>query len=379
MTRILHLDSYPDILEILSSISQAAGCETLTTSDSYEAWAVLHSVPVDLLMEDLTLAPIDGLKLLELVRADNQLGGIPVLIVSAKVYAQAQTAAFKAGANGYVTKPFTTQQIISEIDRLMLARGKRHLSIPAVLKIFANRPGADTCVPALKDTDPSVRLDAVNGLKWLKDTRAVEPLLSLLNDSEIQVRWAAIHTLGLLNDRRAVQPLMALLRDADVLNRWAAALALGRLDAKEALKPLVAALGDENNLVRMMAALAVGYLKDPGLIISQLRGLLTDSDPMVVRAAGQALNDTKTQRDVKKPELTRPKRAKEQASLTEARNPILKIAMVTGWLYMFIAVNVLMSGEPVDAGGWIYPLHAVGAMLIAIVYPFIWLYHLIFG
>ena len=60
--------------------------------------------------------------------------------------------------------------------------------------------------------------------------------------------------------------------------------------------------------------------------------------------------------------------------------PLVRKALLTlGWLYLFITVNLLMVGEPFDSAGWVNPLHAIGALLIVVFYPIVWLYRLIFG
>ncbi len=56
-----------------------------------------------------------------------------------------------------------------------------------------------------------------------------------------------------------------------------------------------------------------------------------------------------------------------------------KILLTIVWIYLFISVNLLMIGEPFDSGGWLNPSHAIGALVIAIFYPFIWLYRMFFG
>ena len=316
--RTLCLDYRPEILEILSAILEAAGCEVLATTDTYEAWALLHSVPVDLFTQDLTLFDIDGHEFLRMLRADIQLKSIPVLIVSARVDKQEILAAYKEGADGYVTKPFPLQYILNMINVIVPACQMSPLSVS---EMRPDEPRIETAIQGLKDRHASVRLAAVNSLRRIKDTRAVRPIISLLRDREIEVRWAAIHTLGLLNDPRAVQPLVALLSDANVLNRWAAALALGRLGAKEALKPFVAALADENSLVRMMAALGLGYLKEPS-VVPALRMRLTDTDPMVARAARRALDDINAEEDLRKRGPGQRKREKKQGELPGASTDV---------------------------------------------------------
>jgi hypothetical protein len=64
----------------------------------------------------------------------------------------------------------------------------------------------------------------------------------------------------------------------------------------------------------------------------------------------------------------------------QPKKPTLhKVALTIGWFYLFITVSLLMVGEPVDSTGWSNPTHALGAVFIAIFYPFVWLYRLLFS
>ena len=78
---------------------------------------------------------------------------------------------------------------------------------------------------------PSVREAAVETLKELNDTRAVEPLIQALKDEDSSVREGAAWALGKLNDTRAAEPLILALKDKDEDPdvRWRAAEALTKL------------------------------------------------------------------------------------------------------------------------------------------------------
>ena len=73
---------------------------------------------------------------------------------------------------------------------------------------------------------PSVREAAVETMKELNDTRAVEPLIQALKDEDSSVREGAAWALGSLGDTRAVDPLILALKDEDSQVRDNAAWAL---------------------------------------------------------------------------------------------------------------------------------------------------------
>ena len=77
MARILIVDDEPSVCTLLSRYLGNNGYECITTADSYEAWALLHTVPFDLVTQDLNRAGIDGQALCELVRSDEGLRDLP--------------------------------------------------------------------------------------------------------------------------------------------------------------------------------------------------------------------------------------------------------------------------------------------------------------
>ena len=86
----------------------------------------------------------------------------------------------------------------------------------------------------------------------------------------------------------------------------------------------------------MMAALALGYLKEPSVVAS-LRMRLTDSDPMVARAARKALYDIHVHGDLRKTARTRPNREKKET------NPLAASSDVWYWRIFFLVIAGLIG------------------------------------
>ncbi|WP_137955478.1 HEAT repeat domain-containing protein [Burkholderia sp. 4M9327F10] len=185
----------------------------------------------------------------------------------------------------------------------------------------------EPALEALADATPSVRLEAVAVLGWLKDARALPPLAALATgDAEADVRRAAVGSLGFApaTHEAATAALLDALRDGAWQVREEAATTLGKLRAPAALAPLLAALDDDYWQVRLRAvralgqtgdisaapavaallthtisnlrkeaALALGELRDPGTLPA-LRDALDDRDPDVRKAVRIALQQVES-------------------------------------------------------------------------------------
>jgi HEAT repeat protein/DNA-binding NarL/FixJ family response regulator len=294
-----------------------------TTHDGYEAWALLHTLPFDLLIQDTWRPYINAIDLLDLMHMDEHLNDVLVLMVSAFAWNEDRLKKFDIDCkiDAYLSKPFGPQELLMIIRRVLLRRGnavppeserykKLKLSIDTPENYIAALHNTDSEVrsialnggwyksnkkwpiepplQALGDPHGKVRLAAVRALRRLKDVRAVAPLVALFDDEEVEVRLAAVQTLGLLGYQRAVEPLIARLGDTDV--RWAILLALGRLKALRAVDHALEALHDARALVRMMAARTLGCL-EASRGVAPLIDILADTEVIVRMSAIQALGE----------------------------------------------------------------------------------------
>jgi DNA-binding response OmpR family regulator len=110
---ILVVDDEPSIRELLREVLGAEGYAVETTAGKSAALARLESGDVALLSVDLELPGLDGLELCRQVRARQALVSLPIVVMSTLDDESARAAAFVAGANHYLPKPFHVDGLIT--------------------------------------------------------------------------------------------------------------------------------------------------------------------------------------------------------------------------------------------------------------------------
>jgi DNA-binding response OmpR family regulator len=116
--RILVVDDELDILDLLSELLGEAGYEVVRAADGREAIrALFHSQP-DIVLLDVAMPELDGWQTLERIR---DITDVPVLLLTARAGEDDKVRGLRAGANDYVTKPFSTRELLARIDALLRA------------------------------------------------------------------------------------------------------------------------------------------------------------------------------------------------------------------------------------------------------------------
>lgn len=113
MHRILIVDDDPSIRRLLAMTLAFAGFMTETASTAKEGLKKSSDEDFHLILLDLGLPDMSGVKFLERYRENKQ---IPVIVVSAVHDESDKIAALNAGADDYVTKPFNTNELIARIN-----------------------------------------------------------------------------------------------------------------------------------------------------------------------------------------------------------------------------------------------------------------------
>ncbi len=118
--RVLIVDDEPYILRILAFKLRRAGYVALEATSSEEALDILESSPVHCLILDVTLAtPTTGFALAERLRDDLRFCRTPVVFLTARALAADLRRGRELGAAAYITKPFSLQQVLDEVARLV--------------------------------------------------------------------------------------------------------------------------------------------------------------------------------------------------------------------------------------------------------------------
>ncbi len=124
MTEILVVDDSKVMREmIVACLRSVPGAVFTQAASGLEAIERLSLKHFDLVMLDLNMPDIGGIEVVEFVRAQDKLRALPVVIVTTRGDGGSRARALQAGATRFVTKPFTPQAILAEVNGLLGASG----------------------------------------------------------------------------------------------------------------------------------------------------------------------------------------------------------------------------------------------------------------
>ncbi len=104
------------------------GHDVTTAEDAFEGLALLARPPgTDLLILDVAMPKMDGLTLLRMLRHDDRYRGIPIIMLTASYDDQDHTTARAEGANDFLVKPASSQELVEAVSRLLTTRAARPL------------------------------------------------------------------------------------------------------------------------------------------------------------------------------------------------------------------------------------------------------------
>lgn len=117
--KILAVDDFSTMRRIVKNLLRQLGYHNVSEAeDGAMALGILQKEPFDFVISDWNMPNMTGLELLKAIRADNNLKGIPVLLITAEALKENVVEAVKAGANGYIVKPFTPDTLQEKIDTI---------------------------------------------------------------------------------------------------------------------------------------------------------------------------------------------------------------------------------------------------------------------
>src|SRR5512139_189666 len=132
--RILVVDDDRQIIRLVQSYLQQSGFTVLTAYDGEEALHALRREKPDLAVLDLMLPKRDGLEITRLVRSDETLAAMPILMLTARVEDVDKLVGLELGADDYLTKPFNPPEVVARV-KAILRRSGGTLKPPAILQV----------------------------------------------------------------------------------------------------------------------------------------------------------------------------------------------------------------------------------------------------
>ncbi|MCT0207418.1 response regulator transcription factor [Synechococcus sp. CS-1332] len=125
--RLLLVDDEPGLRTAVKAYLEDEGFAVTTANDGEEGWTAAQAQMPDVVITDVMMPRCDGYGLLKRLRADERLGGTPVIFLTAKGMTADRIAGFQAGADDYIPKPFDPDELVARV-RNVVRRQERLLA-----------------------------------------------------------------------------------------------------------------------------------------------------------------------------------------------------------------------------------------------------------
>ena len=113
---VLVVDDDPDIRDLVTMKIASAGFDVRTAADGEAALTAARAFMPDLVLLDRMMPGLDGLQVCRMLRADPDLDRTLVLMLTAKARESDVRDGFAAGADGYITKPFSPCELLARVE-----------------------------------------------------------------------------------------------------------------------------------------------------------------------------------------------------------------------------------------------------------------------
>ena len=119
MTLVLVADDDADIRDLVAYKLEQAGLEVVAVEDGQAALEQARARRPMLAVLDVSMPGLSGIDVCRMLRADPATAGMLIIMLTARVQQQDVEGGFSAGADDYVTKPFSPRALVSRIEALL--------------------------------------------------------------------------------------------------------------------------------------------------------------------------------------------------------------------------------------------------------------------
>ncbi len=119
MRSILTVDDSLSVRQVLAITLRGGGFEVIQAHDGQEALEIARETPVDLVITDLYMPRMNGIRLVEALRALPAYASTPLLLLTTDNSAAGRSAGRAAGATGWIGKPFNPARLLETVRQLL--------------------------------------------------------------------------------------------------------------------------------------------------------------------------------------------------------------------------------------------------------------------
>ncbi len=105
--------------QLCYALQRVVGMETVEAADGADAWRKLSSAPFDVVITDINMPLLDGLKLVALVRAGGAHQHVPLVVITTEGAEADRRRAMSLGASAYLVKPVQANQVVETVRSLL--------------------------------------------------------------------------------------------------------------------------------------------------------------------------------------------------------------------------------------------------------------------
>ena len=119
MKRILTVDDSASVRQMASFTLRKAGYEVTEATDGRDGVAKAGPSKFDMIITDLNMPNMDGIQMIAALRALAGYAFVPILMLTTESQPEKKDAGRKAGATGWIVKPFNTDQLLVVVQKLV--------------------------------------------------------------------------------------------------------------------------------------------------------------------------------------------------------------------------------------------------------------------
>jgi DNA-binding response OmpR family regulator len=116
---VLIADDDPDIRALVGFRLEAAGCNVMRAADGEEALQMAEQATPDLCVLDVMMPKLDGLGVTRALRGRAETQRTPILLLTAKAGDEDVARGYEAGADDYMKKPFSPQELAARVEQVL--------------------------------------------------------------------------------------------------------------------------------------------------------------------------------------------------------------------------------------------------------------------
>lgn len=116
--KILVVEDEKNIVLSLRMLLEKRGYEVAVADSGLRAMELVYEFRPDVVLLDLVIPKMDGYMVCEAIKSEGETRGIKVVIISAKSDKDSIDRAYSLGADDYIVKPFTPEQVLSKIQQI---------------------------------------------------------------------------------------------------------------------------------------------------------------------------------------------------------------------------------------------------------------------